>query len=255
LVGGEGRSLSVGGSQVTDFSTKVPVWYQLAMMLRSEILKGALAPGSRIDPEVQLAARHGVSVMPVRQALRTLEAEGLVTRQRGRGTFVSDHRRPMPGSTTLESLYSREFDKPAQILERGTIAVPASIRAPFEKQRELLFVRRLAFHQTRPWSYGVLYFLTQFGRQITTKRLERYPLYRVMEEHCQVRIRRSQFDARASAATPVVADHLMIESFSPVLNLTAISYDYDDRAVGAFELSFIGDPYVFSFETLHGTET
>ena len=71
------------------FNRNLPLWYQLSQMLRSEILGGQLAAGDRVPPEVELARRHGVSVVTVRQALRALDEEGLILRQRGRGTFVT----------------------------------------------------------------------------------------------------------------------------------------------------------------------
>ena len=45
--------------------------------LRREIVEGALVPGTRIT-EASVARRHGVSRVPVREALRALEAEGFV---------------------------------------------------------------------------------------------------------------------------------------------------------------------------------
>ena len=47
-------------------------------MLREAILRGDFAPGARMRQE-QIAERHGASRVPVREALRMLEAEGLVT--------------------------------------------------------------------------------------------------------------------------------------------------------------------------------
>lgn len=236
---------------MSDFSSKLPVWYQLSMMLRDDILNGLLAPGSQIDPEVQLAAKHGISVMPVRQALRSLEAEGLISRQRGRGTFVTEHHRTLPGVTSLEALYSKEFTKAAKILKRGIAAVPAVFADRFPDCNELCFIQRLLFQNGQPCSYGTLYFLPEFETRITSKLLRHYPLYRVMEEQCGVRILRSNFEAKASAAMPVVADHLGIDHFSPILNLTCVSYDDSNRCVGGFQMSYVSDLYVFSFETAH----
>ncbi len=56
--------------------------------LRDEILSGRLAPGERIRPEV-VAARLGLSRMPVREALHQLDAEGLVTLRANRGAIVT----------------------------------------------------------------------------------------------------------------------------------------------------------------------
>lgn len=53
----------------------------------SQILKGALAPGQRIN-EPDIATRLGVSRVPVREALRELESSGLVVARKHAGVFV-----------------------------------------------------------------------------------------------------------------------------------------------------------------------
>jgi methanogenic corrinoid protein MtbC1 len=63
--------------------------------LRAGIVRGDLAPGSQLPPHLRLAADFGVAPMTVRQVLARLEAEGLVSRQLGRGTFVRQHARAL----------------------------------------------------------------------------------------------------------------------------------------------------------------
>ena len=60
-----------------------------AESIRSAIRLGQLAPGERIIPEA-LTARLGMSPTPIREALRSLEAEGLVTNEPHRGMRVAD---------------------------------------------------------------------------------------------------------------------------------------------------------------------
>jgi DNA-binding GntR family transcriptional regulator len=60
----------------------------VCIVLRGEILSGSLPPGSRIT-EAFIMAHSGVGRTPVREALRQLEAEGLVIAHRRRGTFVT----------------------------------------------------------------------------------------------------------------------------------------------------------------------
>jgi CheY-like chemotaxis protein len=62
--------------------------------LRARIVGGQLAAGTQLPPHLRLAAEFGVAPMTVREALRRLEDEGLVSRQHGRGTFVRDSRPP-----------------------------------------------------------------------------------------------------------------------------------------------------------------
>ena len=57
--------------------------------LRRLIVSGELAPGARVNQE-DLAARIGVSVAPVREALRALEQEGQLTYLPRRGYFVTE---------------------------------------------------------------------------------------------------------------------------------------------------------------------
>ena len=61
---------------------------RVAERLRMSILAGDFAPGERIRQEV-LAQRYGASRVPVREALRMLESEGLVTLVANTGAWVS----------------------------------------------------------------------------------------------------------------------------------------------------------------------
>jgi DNA-binding GntR family transcriptional regulator len=62
--------------------------HRIARSLKDDILSGALAPGLQIRQEL-VAERFGVSRVPVREALRQLEAEGLIKSELHRGAFVS----------------------------------------------------------------------------------------------------------------------------------------------------------------------
>jgi DNA-binding GntR family transcriptional regulator len=60
---------------------------RIAEQLRQAILAGDIAPGEHIRQQ-EIAARFGVSRLPVREALRILEAEGLTTHERNKGARV-----------------------------------------------------------------------------------------------------------------------------------------------------------------------
>ena len=65
-----------------------PRYRQLADDLRGEILSGTM-PADAFPTESVLCARFGVSRFTVREALRQLQADGLILRRRGSGTVVS----------------------------------------------------------------------------------------------------------------------------------------------------------------------
>ena len=63
-------------------------------VLRQAIWRGDLRPGEHLD-EAALAERLGVSRPPLREVIRTLEAEGLVVSRPRRGAYVSSFRETM----------------------------------------------------------------------------------------------------------------------------------------------------------------
>ena len=67
----------------------IPLYYQLEQVLRKQILSGELTPSEPIPTERELCDEFDISRTTVRQALISLEREGLLKRVQGKGTFVS----------------------------------------------------------------------------------------------------------------------------------------------------------------------
>ncbi|MEJ8637920.1 GntR family transcriptional regulator [Streptomyces sp. NPDC006475] len=63
--------------------------HSVCTAIRDDIVSGVFRRGSRLTEE-QLARRYGVSRVPVREALRTLESEGFVTTRRHAGACVAE---------------------------------------------------------------------------------------------------------------------------------------------------------------------
>jgi len=85
---------------------------RIATALRDEILSGAIAPGERLRQD-ELAGRLGSSRLPVREALRMLEAEGLVELEPNKGARV-----PALSLDEVNTLYRmRERLEPLTLVE------------------------------------------------------------------------------------------------------------------------------------------
>ena len=92
--------------------------------LRQEILRLALAPGSRLD-EAALCARFAVSRTPVREALIRLAAEGLVETVKGQGARVAP----------LDMSSLRPFFEALDLLQRAVTRLAALRRTPAQMAR------------------------------------------------------------------------------------------------------------------------
>jgi DNA-binding GntR family transcriptional regulator len=71
-----------------DLAPPSALWESVAELIRAAILSGELEPGSKLI-ETDLAERFGTSRGPIREAIRELAREGLVTELPRRGTLVS----------------------------------------------------------------------------------------------------------------------------------------------------------------------
>lgn len=71
-----------------DRQSKVPIYQQIEGFVRQSILSGALAPETRLPAARQLASDLGTSRVTVENAYAVLEADGLVARRAGSGTYV-----------------------------------------------------------------------------------------------------------------------------------------------------------------------
>ena len=106
-----------------------PVAFQIVRSLRDDILNGVLPQGIQIRQEA-LAEQFGVSRVPVREALRQLETEGLVTTELHKGAFVS--------SRTLEEIEEMLDVRIALETRALKLAIPNLTREILARARKIL---------------------------------------------------------------------------------------------------------------------
>jgi DNA-binding GntR family transcriptional regulator len=130
-----------------DRSSPTPLYFQLARAIEGAITDGALPAGSRLDNELLLAQRYGLSRPTVRRAVQELVDKGLLVRKRGVGTQVIQPH--VSRSVELTSLYedlARSGASPTTAvlsLERVPAPVDVAGELDLAEGEELVVVRRL----------------------------------------------------------------------------------------------------------------
>lgn len=132
----------------------VPKYQAIYAVLRQQILDGELEPGSQLPPQQELADRFGVTLMTLRQAVASLESDGLVRAARGKGTFVAD--RPVDISLGNLSSFADQMQRAGVDLHTEVVGFEVAVHHDASEalgdQGQLLCITRIRRVGGRPIS-------------------------------------------------------------------------------------------------------
>src|SRR5437016_7623225 len=110
----------------------VPLHHQVRNYLLGSIERGELLPGQQLLQEKEYAARFGISLAPVRQAILDLVKEGYLYRVPGRGTFVREQKveeKISILSSFTESMRAKGLSADLRVVEQSVGKTPPHINA------------------------------------------------------------------------------------------------------------------------------
>src|SRR6187551_2205974 len=137
-----------------DRTSPVPLYFQVASRLQELIEKGEIGVGARIENEVDLAERLGVSRPTTRRAIQYLVERGMLVRKRGVGTQVVHPkvRRPVELSSLYDDLDTADRAPHTEVLDLRVVpATRESARAlEIEPGTEVTWFERLRYAGGEP---------------------------------------------------------------------------------------------------------
>ena len=209
-------------------NSPVPLYYQLAQSIEHAINTGALAPGDRLENELSLTSRLGLSRPTARQAIQELVKKGLLVRKRGVGTQVvrSQFRRDERLSSLNEDLAKAGRTPSTRVLEYSVGELDPDIRDAIEAATpvdvEFLKIRRLRLADDVPLAILTNYLPNRF--EITQAELESKGLYACLRSlGVNLKIAHQQISARLM--TDEEAELLDEETPAACLTVDRIAYD------------------------------
>ncbi|NGN68543.1 GntR family transcriptional regulator [Streptomyces sp. A7024] len=234
-----------------ELNRKLPLWYQISQSLRASILGRPPDSPLRLPTEEQLAQHYGVSVLTLRQALKELESEGLITRHRRHGTFIAAGARratPVRLLGSVDAIVAQQSGDPATVLGHGLAPVPDDVRDYFPDTDEVMTYRRLRrdAETGEPVNWAENAVRAEYADAIKVADLERWPMTKVLRDVVGVRIARITDTVEARLADPETARLLEVPLVSPVLYYTGVLYDPDGRVVDVARIRYRGDKFSFS---------
>ncbi|MEU5211420.1 GntR family transcriptional regulator [Streptomyces sp. NPDC020742] len=234
-----------------DLNRKLPLWYQVSQSLRASILGRSPDAPLRLPTEDALAEHYGVSVLTMRQALKELESEGLISRHRRRGTFIEPSARrgaPVRLLGSVDAIVAQQSGMRTELLEHGPAAVPAELAEYFPDLAEVAGYTRLRSDEAtaEPTNHARNYVHPEVAARIDPADLLRWPMTKVLRDAVGVRISRITDTVEARLADPDTARLLQVPLLSPILHYTGVTYDEDGRAVDVARIHYRGDRFSFT---------
>jgi len=219
-----------------DEKLRTPLYYQIYVLIRDKILSGTYPNGALIPTEKQLEQTFNVSRITVKRALDELAKEGLVSRQRGRGTMVT-FSAPVSSSLgnmdgLLEDMLNIVLETKVQILEFDyvTAAPHVTDALKLSPDAKVQHAVRTRYKDETPFSYVITYVPEDIGRSFKRTDLKDQPILALIEKS-GVSISRARQTVTATLADGTTAPALNIGIGSPLLKVSRIVYDTDDRPV------------------------
>lgn len=220
-------------SIVLDRASPIPLYFQVAQHLEQAIESGDIGPGARLDNEVDLADRLGLSRPTMRRAIQYLVDRGYLVRKRGVGTQVVHPkvRRPLQLTSLYDDLSSGGKGPTTKLLRLEEIPAPDAVARALDlpEGTTVIDVQRLRYAQSEPLAVMTNY-LPKGLIELDKARLESAGLYQMMRAG-GVRLHLASQSIGARAASAAEARLLEETKGAPLLTMTRIAYDDSGRPV------------------------
>ena len=229
----------------------IPLYYQLETILRKRISSGELARGDLLPSEEALAKEYNMSRITVRQALSSLESDGLIVRKRGKGTFVSKKHTYLESpkfTGFIEDLISMGIRTTSKILDISMVEGPRNIQEHLELEvgTQLFRIEKIRLVEGSPFSYVLNYLPPDIGQKIKKEDLIAKPLLMILEDDLGIKATEAVQSIEATIADTHVAPLLGIRVGDPLLKGERTVFDVNHRPVEYVSVLYRADKYFYT---------
>ncbi|PPA69277.1 GntR family transcriptional regulator [Jeotgalibacillus proteolyticus] len=229
----------------------LPLYAQIEENIKGQIQEGAFKPGDPIPSERELTSTYQVSRMTVRQAVLNLVKNGLLYREKGKGTFVSEEKieQPLQGLTSFtEDMRSRGMEPGNELIsfERVIPSFDIADKLGLEIQEEVFFVKRIRYADHKPMAIESTYLPSKLFPALT-EQVVQGSLYDYIASQMLIIGQASQ-SIEAGLASTDEAELLQIEEPSAVLKIERLSYLTTGTPFEVVHSTYRADRYKFRSE-------
>lgn len=227
-----------------------PLYVQIKDRLRGQILDGTYQPHQQLPSEAEMIASFNVSRITVRQALGDLEAEGLIFRLHGKGTFVSKPKAFQDLGRLQgfgEAMRQKGYETFAQVIGMRNIVPSPQVRERLQlgKRAHVTELQRVRFLNREPISLDVSYLPATLGQRLARHDLATRDVFAILENDLGLQLGHADLQIGAALADAALASHLKVAEGSSVLCIERTTHGADGTPIDYENLFYRGDAFQY----------
>ncbi len=240
--------------KVVDPANPVPKYLQIRDWLKELIESGHYHPGDRLPSETTLARLCRVHRNTLRQAVGELASEGILRKEKGRGTFVVTP--PVSLKHKLARISSFSDDLGEAGIQGNTRILRKGVEEPNEyvaralllgSRSRVITVRRLRMGNGIPFIYEESYLPYASFKPILDRDLTG-SMYKILAERVKVVLARSRQTLRAVNLKGRIAKILELAENAAGIFMESLTFDQNNMPVEVLFSYYRGDKYMFEIE-------
>ena len=225
-------------------ASPIPRYVQLAEILRERISRGQWSAGGKLPSLEELVREFDVARVTVRQAVDVLAREGLVSPERGRGTFVTGKRvdeRKLRAVTTMGQLAELYRDSKPELLNLDEAsAAPAIGEGEGRAAPKYFHMRRVHALDGTPYCVISIYLDDRIFRR-APERVRKELVIPLLMSMKGVKIARARQTLTIGTADVDEARHLRVAVNAPVGRVRRVFNAPDGTVIYLGEVTYRGD--------------
>jgi len=239
--------------RLVDKELNIPLYIQLANIIREAIEVEDLLEGDYLMSERDLCEQQNISRMTVNKAIASLVTEGLLVRHQGKGTIIAS-KKPVSRYQNLESLSAVSKKNGSAVTNRllSFIEIPVSkwIRKklnlkPDDRSESVYKIRRIRYLNQEPQVLESIYLSKRMCPNLTEQLIREYSMHEVYTKHYQHLLAHSEQVIRPIILNDTQADLLQQAQNSLALRINRRLYTQKDEVMEYSEFVFLSQKYDF----------
>jgi len=227
-------------STIVDRSDYTPYYIQVKNALLAHIESGGWRPGDQLPGEPELCRMFDVSRTVIRQALKEMEHEGYIRREKGKGTFVDKPKISQGLAQKLTGFYRDMVERGetpiTKVLRQGLVPASSKVasRLQLEPDDQVIELQRLRGVGDEFFVLDTTYLPYTICPEVLHTDFSNQSLYSFLEQELELVITHGQRTLEAVLANDHEANLLQINKGDPLILLDSVVYLDDGRPIEYF---------------------